>query len=132
MTVSHGAFSQPLMVHGGTQAAPVRTKLCWARWTASTDATQTLTDSEGITSITYAATGVFTVNFASAGSIVVPVGCWLAAPDVAKFQYLQVTSTGTQSAVVSFFEKAKANATSDYAAASTTLVMSVCFLVVDY
>ena len=134
MTLAHGAFSQPLMVHGGSQTAPVRSKLCWARWTLTTDAAQTVTDAEGIVSIAYAATGVFTITFASTGAVVIPLGITVAAADVAKYQKLEVTSTGTQSAVVSFFEKTKANAvTGDWTAASgATLVASVAFLVVGY
>lgn len=122
------------MVHGGSQVAPLRTKLCWARWTMDTSSAQTVTDAEGVTGIAYAATGVFTVSFAGAGSLVIPLGITVAVADPAKYQKLEVTSTGTQSAVVSFFEKAKANAvTGDWLAASgATLVASVAFLLVDY
>lgn len=134
MTIAHGPFTQPLMAHGGSQTSPVRTKLCWARWTATTDAAQTVTDAEGVTGIAYEATGVFTVSFAGAGALVIPLGTTIAVSDVAKYQKLEVTSTGTQSAVISFFEKAKANAvTGDWLAASgATLVLSCAFLLVDY
>ena len=134
MTLAHGAFTQPLMAHGGSQTTPVRTKLCWARWTASTDAAQTVTDTEGVVSIAYAATGVYTVTFASAGTVVIPLHLGIAVSDVAKYQKIETTSTGTQSAVFSIFEKAKANAvTGDWLAASgDTLVLSIAYLVVGY
>ena len=122
------------MVHGGSQTAPLRTKLCWARWAATTDAAQTVTDAEGIVSIAYAATGVFTVTFSTLGQFVIPLCLNIEVSDVAKYQKLETTSVGTQSAVFSSFEKAKANAvTGDWLAASGNgLTLSVAYLVVGY
>ena len=73
MTVSHGAFSQPLMVHGGTQAAPVRSKLCWVRWAPTSDAAQTITDAEGVTSIARTSIGLYVITFSTIGTVIVPL-----------------------------------------------------------
>ena len=74
MTVSHGAFSQALMIHGGTQASPVKASLACVRWAPTSDAAQTITDAEGVVSIARTSIGLYVITFNRIPTAIIPLG----------------------------------------------------------
>ena len=66
MTTVHTGMKHPVMCNG----AP--SKIAYARWAPSSADTQTLTDAQGITSISRTSIGLYVVNFANKPAIIIP------------------------------------------------------------
>ena len=74
MTITHGAFSQALMVNGGTQVAPVKSKIAFVRWAPTSDDVQTITDAQGVVSVARTSIGLYVITFDDIPSVIVPLG----------------------------------------------------------
>ena len=74
MTITHGAFSQALMVNGGTQTSPVKSKIAFVRWAPTSDDVQTITDAQGVVSVARTSIGLYVITFDDIPSVIVPLG----------------------------------------------------------
>lgn len=82
-----------------------RGALAWARWTPSGSATQTLTESQGISSITRTGAGAYTVNFCMAPLAIIPIGCGPVENDTTVRHAVRVESTSATAGTASLSHK---------------------------
>ena len=68
MATSHNGIKH-LVECNGAQA-----KIAYVRWAPSSADTQTLTDAQGVTSVSRTSTGLYVINFSSKPAIIIPLG----------------------------------------------------------
>lgn len=61
------------MVNGGTQTVPLKSKLAFVRWAPSASGTQTITDAEGVVSVTRTSIGLYVITFDKIPSVIIPM-----------------------------------------------------------
>lgn len=79
--------------------------IAFARWTPTTDATQTLTESAGISSIERTAAGSYTVTFSDLPMHITPIGCSFVENDTTKRHVFRVESTDSEAGTATLTHK---------------------------
>jgi len=89
MTTSHKGIKHPVTVNGATS------KLAYVRWAPTSDATQTITDAQGITGVARTSAGLYVISFAGSPNIIIPMGSDYIENDSTIRHYVRVKSTST-------------------------------------
>ena len=89
MTTAHQLIKHHVECNGA------QAKLAYVRWAPDTSTTQTLTDAQGVTSVTRTSLGLYVVNFAGSPNIIIPVGSEYVEDDATVRHVARVKSTDT-------------------------------------
>jgi len=95
-------FNKPLNCYGPD------TRVAYVRWVPSSDATQTLTDAMGVSSVTRSAAGVTTVNFSASCKAIVPLFAGPVDNSTSAPGFLRVTATDASAGTASLLHTAGA------------------------
>lgn len=68
MTTAHTGIKHQIQAHG----AP--SKVAYVRWAPSSAAVQTLTDAQGVTSVSRTSIGLYVITFSSFPAVIIPLG----------------------------------------------------------
>lgn len=89
MTTSHQGIKHNVQCNGK------QSKIAYVRWAPSANATQTITDAQGVSSVTRTSAGLYVINFVGSPEVIVPMGASFIEDDSTVRHTVRVKSTST-------------------------------------
>lgn len=121
MATAHTGMKHPVMANGAAS------KIAYVRWTPSTAATQTLTDAQGVSSVTRTSIGLYVINFASIPSVIIPLGARDIDDGTTLYVYPRIKSTDAAAGTATVDLKTVAVASVASGAALSDTIDELCF-----
>ena len=121
MATVHTGMKHPVQCNG----AP--SKIAYVRWAPSSADTQTLTDAQGVTSVTRTSTGLYVINFANIPALIIPLGANQVDDGTTLYVYPRVKSTNAAAGTATVDLKTVAVASVASGAAVSDTLDELCF-----